>query len=134
MLGGRVLGPVVRIFNTGMTALLHAPGLGRFVGRGIVVISYTGRRSGRRFTLPVAYRRVGAELTVNVEFPDVKGWWRNFTGDGGAILLRLDGADRTGHAVARRDGPRRVIVTVRLDEPRTSRPHAPHSPDAPPTL
>lgn len=115
MLGGRFLGPVVRIFNSGVIALAHVPGLSRYIGRGIVVISYTGRRSGRTFSLPVAYRRAGAEVTVNVEFPDVKGWWRNFTGDGGPVSLNLDGADRTGHAVARRDGPRRVVVTVQLD-------------------
>jgi len=29
--------------------------------------------------------------------------------------LRLDGADRTGHAVAHRTGSRRVTVTVQLD-------------------
>ena len=117
MLGGSVFGPVVRVFNAGVAALVRAPGLGGFVGRGIVLITYTGRRSGRTFTLPVAYRRAGADLVIAVEFPDAKGWWRNFAGDGAALSLHLDGADRTGRAVARREGPRRVTVTVRLDEP-----------------
>lgn len=117
MLGGTVLGPVVRFFNSGVAALARAPGVGRFVGRGIVVLTYTGRRSGRAFTLPVAYRRAGAELVVGVEFPDAKSWWRNFVGAGGPVSLHLDGVDRVGHAVAHRAGPRRVTVTVRLDEP-----------------
>jgi hypothetical protein len=48
--------------------------------------------------------------------PDAKSWWRNFLGEGGPItLLRLDGADRTGHAVADRDEKGRVTVTIQLD-------------------
>ncbi|MBW8712368.1 MAG: hypothetical protein JF631_15640, partial [Mycobacterium sp.] len=48
--------------------------------------------------------------------PDNKTWWRNFLGDGGPItLLKLDGQDRTGHAVANRDADGRVKVTVQLD-------------------
>jgi hypothetical protein len=48
--------------------------------------------------------------------PDAKSWWRNFLGEGGPItLLRLDGVDRTGHAVADRDEKGRVTVTVQLD-------------------
>ena len=47
--------------------------------------------------------------------PDSKTWWRNFTGEGGPItLVGLDGADRTGHAVAHRDDRGRVTVRVRL--------------------
>ncbi|MGB5795874.1 MAG: hypothetical protein WBH51_08780 [Mycolicibacter algericus] len=44
-----------------------------------------------------------------------RGWWRNFSGDGGPLKIRLDGADRTGHAVAERDEQGRVKVVVRLD-------------------
>ena len=47
--------------------------------------------------------------------PDSKTWWRNFTEEGGPItLVGLDGADRTGHAVAHRDDRGRVTVRVRL--------------------
>jgi hypothetical protein len=42
-------------------------------------------------------------------------WWRNFLAEGGPISLQLDGIDRTGHAIARRDEAGRVTVTVRLD-------------------
>jgi hypothetical protein len=48
--------------------------------------------------------------------PDKKNWWRNFLADGGPItLIGLDGADRTGHAVATRDANGGVSVAVRLD-------------------
>lgn len=50
--------------------------------------------------------------------PDAKQWWRNFLGDGGQLtLVGLDGQDRTGHAVAVRDGRGRVTVSVQLDTP-----------------
>ena len=52
----------------------------------------------------MGYRRSGDTLTINVTAPNAKNWWRNFLGEGGPItLLNLDGADRTGHAVANRD-------------------------------
>ncbi|WP_433508253.1 hypothetical protein ACQP04_18405 [Pseudonocardia halophobica] len=79
------------------------------------MISYVGRRSGRTFRTPVAYRRSGDELVIGVQFPDAKNWWRNFLGEGGPITVELDGADRTGHAAATRDGRGRVAVRVRLD-------------------
>jgi hypothetical protein len=65
---------------------------------------------------PVGYRRSGDAIVIKVSSPDNKTWWRNFLGEGGPItLLKLDGQDRTGHAVAKRDGQGRVTVTVRLD-------------------
>jgi hypothetical protein len=108
--------PVVGIVNKGFVGLINAPVIGRFVGRGLVVIRYVGRRSGQTFEIPVGYRRSGDTLTINVGAPDSKNWWRNFLGEGGPItLLNLDGADRTGHAVANRDEKGRVSVSVTLN-------------------
>jgi hypothetical protein len=108
--------PVVGIVNKGFLGLINAPVIGRFVGRGLIVIRYVGRRTGQTFEIPVGYRRSGDSLTINVGAPDSKNWWRNFLGEGGPItLLNLDGADRTGHAVANRDAKGRVSVTVTLN-------------------
>jgi hypothetical protein len=108
--------PVVGIVNKGFVGLINAPVIGRFVGRGLVVIRYVGRRSGQSFEIPVGYRRSGDSLTINVGAPDSKNWWRNFLGEGGPItLLNLDGADRTGHAVANRDEKGGVSVSVTLN-------------------
>jgi hypothetical protein len=108
--------PVVGIANRGFVRLLNAPVIGRFVSRGLVVIRYVGRRSGRTFETPVGYRRSGNRIVINVVAPDKKNWWRNFLGEGRPItLVNLDGADRTGHAVAKRDEKGRVTVTVDLD-------------------
>lgn len=85
--------------------------------RHIVMVAYAGRRSGRTFVTPVAYRRDGDQITIDVMLADTKTWWRNFLGTGGPISPRLNGSDRPGHAVARRDDRGRVSVTVRLDQP-----------------
>ena len=82
--------------------------------RSVTLITYTGRRSGRTFSIPVAYRRRGNEIDIAANLPDAKTWWRNFVGDGAPITLTLDGAERAGHAVAHRDDKGRVTVRVRL--------------------
>ena len=112
----RLLQNVAAGVNTVVRPLVAAPRWGRALSRWMTVVTYTGRRSGRTFSLPVGYRRSGDEVTIPVELPDRKRWWRNFTGDGAPISVRLDGVDRAGHGVARRAG-RRVTVSVRL-EPR----------------
>ena len=106
----------VRIVNTLFVGLIDAPVVGGLVRRGLLNIRYVGRRSGKTFETPIGYRRSGDTITIRVSMPDGKSWWRNFLGEGDPItLLKLDGRDRTGHAVAHRDDRGRVSVTVRLD-------------------
>jgi hypothetical protein len=83
-------------------------------------VTYTGRRSGRTFTIPVGYKRDDDVVTIGVRFPDAKTWWRNFLGAGGPMTIELDGAGRTGHAVAERDRRGRVTVTVDLGATRAA--------------
>jgi hypothetical protein len=107
--------PIVGIVNAVFGALIDAPIIGGLVRRGMVKIRYVGRRSGKTVELPIGYRRSGDQVIINVMSPDAKTWWRNFLGEGGPItLLKLGGADRTGHAVANRDAQGRVSVTVTL--------------------
>jgi hypothetical protein len=108
--------PVTRAVNRLAVGLTTVPVLGGVVGRNLVEIRYTGRKSGRSFQTPVNYRLSGDQVTIRVMGPDAKSWWRNFLGDGGPItLLNFRGTDRTGHAVATRDEAGRVTVRVRLD-------------------
>ncbi|MXP22106.1 hypothetical protein GIY30_12195 [Gordonia sp. HNM0687] len=101
--------------NGAVVPVLRMPGIRTVVGGSITLISYTGRKSGNRFELPVGYRRSGDTVTIGVAMPDKKGWWRNFTGAGAPISLTLDGTTRTGHAVSRRDDQGAVSVRVDLD-------------------
>jgi hypothetical protein len=108
--------PFARGLNRFAVALMDAPLLGGLVRRGMVVIRYTGRKSGKSFELPVGYRRTGEGIVIGVSMPDKKSWWRNFLGDGGPItFVGLDGSDRTGHAIATRDADGGVKVSVKLD-------------------
>ena len=108
--------PVAGIVNKLFVGLIDAPVVGSSVRRGLLNIRYVGRRSGKTIETPVGYRRSGDTFVINVMSPDNKTWWRNFLGEGGPItFLKLDGADRTGHAVADRDEAGRVKVTINLD-------------------
>ena len=60
---------VVRILRSPLHPLL-SPGL--------MLLSYTGRRSGRRFSIPVGYQRSGDVITVLASRAGRKQWWRNF--------------------------------------------------------
>jgi hypothetical protein len=102
------------LFNAPVAAIAISPRLGARLRRSVTLITYTGRRSGRTFSIPVAYRRHGNEIDITANMPDAKTWWRNFVGDGAPVSLTLDGAERAGHAVARRDDSGRVTVRVRL--------------------
>jgi hypothetical protein len=115
MASGIFASPLVAIVNKLFVSLIDAPLLGPVVRRGMINIRYVGRRSGKTIQTPVGYRRNGDTIVINVMSPDNKTWWRNFLGEGGPItLLKLDGADQSGHAVADRDDQGRVKVTVRL--------------------
>jgi hypothetical protein len=108
------------LFNVPVAAVASSPRFGGLLNRYITrtntltMLSYTGPRSGRRFSIPVTYRRTGDELIIDVWMPEAKTWWRNFLGDGGPLALRVGGAERAGHAVAKRDPKGRVTVAVRL--------------------
>jgi hypothetical protein len=61
----RVVNPLVRW-------LIRSP-LHRLASRRLALITYTGPRSGRRYTIPVGYQMAGAQVTINVASPDRKG-------------------------------------------------------------
>ena len=103
-----------KLWGVDPTALAASPRLGKMLRRNITLITYTGRRSGRTFSIPVAYRRRGDEIEIVPNMPDAKTWWRNFLGDGAPMSLTLDGIERSGHAVAKRDENGRVTVRVRV--------------------
>ncbi|HWF69740.1 MAG TPA: hypothetical protein VG187_09275 [Mycobacterium sp.] len=103
------------LLNAPVAAIATSPRLGARLRRSVTLITYTGRRSGRTFSIPVAYRRRGDQnIDIDANLPDAKTWWRNFLGDGAPISLTLDGVERCGHAVAHRDDKGRVTVHVRL--------------------
>lgn len=61
-----------------------------------MLLTYTGRRSGRRYTLPLAYMREGETVTTFALFTNTV-WWKNLR-DGAPVTLRLRGRDVPGTA------------------------------------
>lgn len=75
--------------NRVIRALLRTPLVCRAVGRRLVVIYVTGRRTGRRFAIPVAYTRRDEALLIGTPFP----WVRNLR-TGEPVMIRLKGRKR----------------------------------------
>ena len=62
-----------------------------------MLLTCTGRKSGRQFTIPVGYQREGDQVTVMVSEAPKKRWWRNYR-EAGPVVLRLRGRELTGIA------------------------------------
>jgi hypothetical protein len=50
----------------------------RLLSRGVLLLTVTGRRSGRRYTIPVGYHETDGAMVVFVGEPASKTWWRNY--------------------------------------------------------
>jgi deazaflavin-dependent oxidoreductase (nitroreductase family) len=84
-------------YNSIMAWLLRSP-LHGLISRSFMLITFTGRKSGRVYTTPVNYVRDGDVLSV-VSFRH-RTWWRNLRG-GAPVTVRVQGQDlqATGEVV-----------------------------------
>jgi hypothetical protein len=96
-----------------LVTLLLRSRLHPLVSGRLLLITVTGRRTGQRHTLPVAYHESPEGLIIPVLWAERKLWWRNLR-DGAPVGLRLRGLDRAGYARAQLDDPGRAVVEVRL--------------------
>jgi len=64
---------------------------------GLMLLTVTGRRSGRRYTIPVGYQRSGESFVVLVSKARRKRWWRNYLTPG-PVELRVRGQTLGGQA------------------------------------
>ena len=79
-LQNHVVNPVVR-------AILSSP-LHRLLSRSVLLLTYRGRRTGERYTLPVQYAPRGEhQLVIWPAQPERKVWWRNVA-DGASVEIR----------------------------------------------
>lgn len=83
LLRNRLANPVVR-------ALARTPAH-RLLGKHLVLLRYTGRRSGRCYELPVMSAPAGADLVVVSGQHSAKTWWRNFTNEPQTVTVRRNG-------------------------------------------
>ena len=80
-----------------LVALLLRSPLHGLASGGLMLLTFTGRRSGRRFTIPLGYQRDGDVLTVMVSYASRKQWWKNYR-EPGPVELRLRGRTRSATA------------------------------------
>jgi deazaflavin-dependent oxidoreductase (nitroreductase family) len=90
------------IGNPFMKLILRSP-LHGLVSGSIMLITFTGRKSGKLYTTPVGYTREGDILTFFSY--RARTWWRNLRG-GAAVTVRLKGHDQGGTADAITDEER----------------------------
>ena len=81
----------MRTGNIIFSGVLRSP-LHSLVSSSFMLVSVTGRKSGKIYTTPVNYHRVGDALhVISVRS---RTWWRNLRGEGAAVTLRLQGKER----------------------------------------
>jgi deazaflavin-dependent oxidoreductase (nitroreductase family) len=116
---------VIRIVNPVVNALLRSP-LHRLLGKNLMLLTVTGRKTGRTYTVPVG-RHESRDGTFVLS---ASGNWRHNLRGGAAVRLTLDGRERAAQAVLEEDperaaeafktmldqaGPRALGVKVNVD-------------------
>ena len=77
------------LVNRIVRGLLRTPVAGRLAGRRLVTLYVTGRKTGRRYAVPVAYTRHEGDLLIGTPF----GWGRNLR-TGEPVTIRFKGRRR----------------------------------------
>ena len=83
-----------KILNPIMKAWLKSP-FHSAVSDRIMIITFTGRSSGKQYATPVSYYQEGNQVVCFTH----ADWWKNI-GDGSTVKLRIRGDDIEGHGVA----------------------------------
>jgi F420H(2)-dependent quinone reductase len=132
------------IFNRFINPFVKAVLRSRFHGllsASLVLLTYTGRRSGRRYTLPVMYARQENDIIIFAGQAQKKSWWRSLLTPAPVELMLQGGCLKgTGQAMinddiasgiawntylskfpkadsARKQGEQPVFVRIRLATP-----------------
>ena len=99
---------VLHFVNPFVAALLRSP-LHRIVSSGLMLLTYTGRKSGQQYTIPVGYTRLGNDLLVFTYY----AWSRNIRG-GAPVTVNLQGRLMTAQAEVIEDSDRVIAEVDRL--------------------
>ena len=75
----------MRVVNKFPALLLRSPLHGLIIGS-VLLITFNGRKSGKRYDIPAAYARDGDAFSMTTDSP----WWKNLRGEsGGGVPVRL---------------------------------------------
>ena len=78
--------------NSAMKFVLRSPVHG-MVSKTVLLITFTGRKSGKTYTTPVDYSQDGEQVTLFTH----ADWWKNLRG-GAPVTLRVRGRELQGVA------------------------------------
>ena len=78
--------------NQTMKFVLRSP-LHGMVSKSILLITFTGRKSGKTYTTPVSYSQTGDQVRIFTH----SNWWKNLR-SGAPVILRLRGRELKGLA------------------------------------
>lgn len=109
----RIPEPLFPLVNRAVAGLLHSP-LHRLMSGNVMVIHFTGRKTGQPRWTPVRYLH-GAASEVFCLTGRETGWWHNFAGDaaGASVALRLAGERVPAKATAEAEDAARKEAALR---------------------
>lgn len=106
------MGGFAKIMNKVPAAVLGSPLHGAMSDK-YLLLSFAGRKSGKRYTTPVAYLKEGETLLMTTDSP----WWKNLRGKDGAgapVSVRVKGQEYEGLGEAVTDETEVVRVLHRF--------------------
>jgi len=102
--------PVRILVNALATTILRSSGHGIRSNR-LLLLTFTGRKSGKEFTTPMRYIQEGETLLLKVVYP----WWKNLV-DEASVRVLLRGNMRIGIAEVLPESNGEVVVKIHLKE------------------
>lgn len=97
--------------NPAVKLLLRSP-LHGLLSKDIILVTFTGRKSGRRYTTPVSYVEEGDKIT----FLTQGRWWKNLRGNDEAcvpVTVRVRGRDLEARAQVVADDKDAIAAGIR---------------------
>jgi deazaflavin-dependent oxidoreductase (nitroreductase family) len=106
-------------YNPMMVWLLRSP-LHGLISKSFMLVTYTGRRSGKVYTIPVNYVQNGSVLSVTSYRQ--RTWWRNLR-DGEPVSVRLRGRElqATGEVIEDDEGVVTALTAYLQNTPGSAR-------------
>jgi deazaflavin-dependent oxidoreductase (nitroreductase family) len=86
-----------KIVNPLVRSILHSP-LHKLMSATLLLITYRGRKTGLKYSLPVQYVQNGNFIYIMPGMPELKTWWRNLK-KSAPVQLALRGQTLAGNAI-----------------------------------
>lgn len=96
-----------------MATILRLPLLHRLVSKMLLLIAFTGQKSGKHYVIPVGYHRDGNTITILTK--RFRKWWHNFESTA-PVEVRIEGRNYVGQAAALTDTETLIPIIAHIVE------------------